>query len=118
MCICDKDYVFLGSRLGNSLLLSLSVKGTVAGAVEEIEGIDQNGGEPSEDVSMNDTTEMDEHDQLLRIKKSKLAEEEVEVYGAEKATQYLIKTFSFEVSKLDRLILLSKLFVKANKIIT
>lgn len=95
MCVCDKDYIFLGSRLGNSLLLRLGEKGTVREIIEQAE--EGNGEKPIDDIEMEDLTEVD--DEIARIKRSRLAldMEEVEVYGSEKKTHFTIKIFGFEV---------------------
>lgn len=94
--ICDKDYVFLGSRLGNSLLLRLSEKGTVKEIIEQSELVN---GEKNGDEVMDITELDDDDDDVVRVKKSRLAfdQEEAEVYGSEKRTHFIITVFAFEV---------------------
>jgi cleavage and polyadenylation specificity factor subunit 1 len=48
---------------------------------------------------MEDLTEDDDDDEIRRLKRSRLAldQEEVEVYGSEKKTHFVIKTFGLEV---------------------
>ena len=98
MIICDKDYVFLGSRLGNSLLLRLGERGTVREIIDqtEVNGDDKNG----DSIVMEDLTE-DDDDEIIRLKRSRMAldQEEVEVYGSEKKTHFVIKTYGLEVCK-------------------
>ncbi|CAL8131581.1 unnamed protein product [Orchesella dallaii] len=94
--ICDKDYVFLGSRLGNSLLLRLSEKGTVKEIIEQSELVN---GEKNGDETIDIADFDDEDDEVIRVKRSRLAmdQEEAEVYGNEKRTHFIITTFAFEV---------------------
>lgn len=97
LIICDKDYVFLGSRLGNSLLLRLNEKGIVKEVIQDLEAV-ANGDKRAEDIDLTGFDEDD--DELIKVKRSRLAldQEEVEVYGSERRSHFIIRTFSFEVS--------------------
>lgn len=95
LMVCDKDYIFLGSRLGNSLLLRISEKGTTKVAIEAagLSSDDKNG------IEVEDLTE-DDDDEIIKLKKSRRAldQEEVEVYGSEKKTHFSFKTYMLEVN--------------------
>lgn len=82
--------------MGNSLLLRLSEKGTVKEVIEQGELV--NGEKNGDDVM--DITEFDEEDdEVIRVKRSRMVmdQEEVEVYGSEKRTHFVITVFAFEV---------------------
>jgi len=96
LIVCDKDYVFLGSRLGNSLLLRLSEKGVTKVAIDVLGA----NGEEKNGIEVEDLTE-DDDAEIIKLKRSRKAldEEEVEVYGSEKKTHFSLKTYTLEVFK-------------------
>lgn len=78
--MCQEEYIFLGSRLGNSLLLRLSAN-------------DQN-----TVITIDDTEkERDEPDSPKETKQRRLEEEELEVYGSGQKTSVQLSSFNFEV---------------------
>ena len=77
MTMCGDNYLFLGSRLGNSLLLR----------VQEKKAVDRDG-EPTGKRRRTDGP-------LLKIENLDL--EELEVYGSEDLTQTQMKQYTFEV---------------------
>lgn len=76
--MCQEEYLFLGSRLGNSLLLRLSEN-------------DQN------TVITIDDTEKEAPNHLKETKERRLEEEELEVYGSGQKTSVQLSSFNFEV---------------------
>ncbi|XP_043282051.1 cleavage and polyadenylation specificity factor subunit 1 isoform X2 [Venturia canescens] len=102
VCMCEDNYLFLGSRLGNSLLLRFTEK--------EPEAVHQPGDETaksSEEITLDD----DSSDEIpaKKMKQDSLGDwmasdvldikdpEELEVYGNETQTSMRISSYIFEV---------------------
>ncbi|XP_055372472.1 cleavage and polyadenylation specificity factor subunit 1 [Condylostylus longicornis] len=81
ICVCQNEYIFLGSRLGNSLLLRFR---------EE----DENTIITIDDIADN---EPEIPQQQPKEKRLRMEEEELEVYGSGKKTSVQLTKFVFEV---------------------
>ncbi|XP_075169737.1 cleavage and polyadenylation specificity factor subunit 1 [Haematobia irritans] len=84
MCVCQSEYLFLGSRLGNSLLLHFTEEdqSTVI-TLDEYETNDSGGG----NVATADETR----------KARRIEDEELEVYGSGAKTSVQLRKYIFEV---------------------
>uniref|UniRef100_A0A8D8U9P9 Cleavage and polyadenylation specificity factor subunit 1 n=1 Tax=Cacopsylla melanoneura TaxID=428564 RepID=A0A8D8U9P9_9HEMI len=103
ICVCGDNYLFLGSRLGNSLLLRFSVK-------EKTQDVIPPAPEPITTVTLDGDADGDVTDELCApaAKKQKLGDwmasnvadindDELEVYGNQQATNVEITSYAFEV---------------------
>lgn len=102
MCVCEDDYLFLGSRLGNSLLLKFTEK--ESDDVQPIENDD-----PTEITIYSENENEEVEVPAKRPKEDFLGDwmasnvsdikdpEELEVYGNETQTSIQITSYSFEV---------------------
>lgn len=75
ICVCQEEYLFLGSRLGNSLLLHFKEK----------------------DESTVITIEDNETNEKDMVKRPRLEQEEFEVYGTGQKTSVQLTSYVFEV---------------------
>ncbi|XP_063696234.1 cleavage and polyadenylation specificity factor subunit 1 [Culicoides brevitarsis] len=75
ICVCQEEYLFLGSRLGNSLLLHFKEK------------------DESTVITIDDTDGIDKE----IVKRPRLEQEEFEVYGTGQKTSVQLTSYVFEV---------------------
>ncbi|XP_055950282.1 cleavage and polyadenylation specificity factor subunit 1-like [Argiope bruennichi] len=104
MCVCEEGYLFLGSRLGNSLLLRYTEK--VDNAVQEVKieenSIKQNSteeqnGEANEESAAK-KARLDNMDDWMATDVNLIEDpEELEVYGNLEQTTKLVTSYTFEV---------------------
>lgn len=99
LCICEHNFLFLGSRLGNSLLLRFQEKCNEVIVLDDSE-------EPSAKRSKAEQEEDKVRDSLTDCIASDVQDirdpEEFEVYGNQQETSLQLKSYSFEVSSLFR----------------
>ena len=74
ICVCEEEYLFLGSRLGNSLLLRFKEK------------------DESTVITIDDTEVIEKEPKRMRLE-----EEELEVYGSGQKTSVQLTSYLFEV---------------------
>ncbi|KAI5737751.1 hypothetical protein M8J76_016444 [Diaphorina citri] len=102
VCVCGDNYLFLGSRLGNSLLLRFSVKEKTLAPPTPIA--------PTDTITLDGEDDRGDQneDQEPASKKKKLGDwmasnvadindDELEVYGNQQATNVEITSYAFEV---------------------
>lgn len=83
LCICQNEYLFLGSRLGNSLLLHFT---------EE----DQSTVITLDEVDVTECSQ-DSNDEEMMPKVRRIEDEELEVYGSDTKTSVQLRKYVFEV---------------------
>ncbi|KAJ8681514.1 hypothetical protein QAD02_017306 [Eretmocerus hayati] len=91
VCMCEDNYLFLGSRLGNSLLLRFTEKETEN--INDFSLLEKSLNEPIAKKARQDFLEDWMASDVLDIRDP----EELEVYGSETQTSIQITSYTFEV---------------------
>lgn len=93
MCLCEDNFLFLGSRLGNSLLLKLTEKEQNTVDTKPVFVIDLSSDKPPPKKKRLDTLGDCMASDVTEIRD----EDELEVYGNEIQTSVQLSSYSFEV---------------------
>lgn len=101
MCVCSEEYIFLGSRLGNSLLVRFTEKDQ--NTVITIDDSDILGKEKEKGSKIQMIQKMCVRElicisfYLISLETNKRLEEELEVYGSGLKTSVQLTSYTFEV---------------------